>query len=257
LTEARTLQSIIDPFVKGVGGELVCDLVGNSNPPSSADYLFRRNNVIAELKSLQGDGFVESFSRKIGDLIGKWDRQRRVRVYGTTQVSSNQLSPECSDEMFDVISESLQKHIVGAANNQIKSTKRILGIPDARGLLWVASDGNEYLQPNVVWYLLTRILQKKKGNGDPAFSSIHGLAYFNPRMLARVPQATEPAILWFSGCRQPEPQLAACLSDLSTAWPQYVTWAHGVPVRQVGGAPEDARFFGPEARMPRVTAHYK
>ena len=73
LTEVRTLQSIIDPFVKGVGGELVCDLVGNSNPPSSADYLFRRYNVIAELKSLQGDGFVESFSRKIGDLMGKWE----------------------------------------------------------------------------------------------------------------------------------------------------------------------------------------
>jgi hypothetical protein len=44
---AIPLQPIIDPFVKGFQAELVADMVGNNNPPPSADYLFRRHNVIA------------------------------------------------------------------------------------------------------------------------------------------------------------------------------------------------------------------
>lgn len=258
MKQARTLQSIVDPFVRGIGGELICELVGNNNPQSSADYLFRRHNVVAELKSLQAGSFIEPFRRKLGDLMGEWDRKGRLRVYGTTGISSNSLSPECREEMFSVMAESLQKHIVLAANDQIKSTKRILNIPDAKGILWVASDGNEDLQPNVVWYLLLRILQKKKGNGDPAFSSIHAIAYFNPRMPAKIPEANEPALFWFSGPRQQDDQQSiACLSELSTAWPHYVAWAQGVTVRDVGGKPEDVRFFGVQPKMPRIEIKYK
>src|ERR1022692_392039 len=33
------LESIGDAFVKGIGGDLISELVGNNNPPSSADYL--------------------------------------------------------------------------------------------------------------------------------------------------------------------------------------------------------------------------
>jgi hypothetical protein len=257
MNEINTLQSIIDPFIKGIGGELISDLVGNKNPPSSADYLFRRHNVIAELKSLQAGGFVASFHRKLADLVGKWDREGHLRVYGTTRIDSKRLPAECQDEMFAIMAEPLQKHIVFEANNQIKSTKEILNMPDAMGLLWVASDGNEDLQPNIVWYLLTRTLQKKKANGEPAYSSIHGIAYFNPRMPAQVPQANEPAIFWFDGCRQPNSELATLLSELSGEWPRYVASAHGITVREVSGTPEDTRFFGVPPKMPTIKANYK
>jgi hypothetical protein len=257
LKEVRTLQSIIDPFVTSVGGELICDLVGNNNPQSSADYLFRRHNVIAELKSLQAGSFMGSFQRKFGRLMGRWDREGRLRVYGTTQIDSSTLPSDCRDEMFGAMAESLQKHVVLVANNQIRSTKSLLSLPDAKGLLWVASDGNEDLQPNLAWYLLTRTLQKKRENGDPAYSNIDGVAYFNPRMLAQVPQAIEPAMLWFSGCRKPSQGLATCLKELSDGWPKYVAWAQGITVRDVGGKPEDARFLGVEPKLPKIEISYK
>ena len=256
----RTLQSIVDPFVKGVGGELVSDLIANKNPQSNADYLFRRHNVIAELKSLQAGGFVESFHRKLAELMGKWDRQGRFRVYGTVRMESSKLPPDCRDEMFAVMGESIQKHVVAAANKQIKSTKSLLNMPDAKGLLWVASDGNEDFQPDVVWYLLTKALQKKKESGDPAYSSINGLAYFNPRMPVQVPQAAEPAMFWFSGCRDlsQDERLQACLNILSSGWPHYVAWAQGITVRDVaGGKPEDARFLGVEPKLPKISINYK
>jgi hypothetical protein len=129
------LESIVDPFVKGIGGELISELVGNNNPPSSADYLFRRHNVIAEMKTLQADSFGGPFCRKLGGRMGDWHRDGRLRVYGTTRIDSKSLSPECQNEMFDVMAAPLQKHVVNAANGQIESTKEILNMPAARGLL--------------------------------------------------------------------------------------------------------------------------
>jgi len=258
VAEERTLESIVDPFVKRVGGERISEIVGNVNPPSSADYLFPRHGVIAELKSLQAGTFVESFQRKMSELMGRWQREGKLIVFGRARVDSNRLSPECREEMFSVMAESLQKHVVAAANSQIKSTKKLLNLPDARGLLWVASDGNEFLQPNMVWYLLHRILKKKKKpSGDAAYSSIHGLAYFSPRMLGQVPGVPEPAIVWFSGYRQPDPVLQACLNELSLEWPKYVSWAQGISIRNAGGQVEDVRFFGVGEKLMQIRVSEK
>src|SRR5271163_4769952 len=42
----------------------------------------------------------------------------------------------------------------------------------------------------------------------------------HPRMQVQMPQSKQPAIFWFSGCRQPDDQqMAACLNELYTAWP--------------------------------------
>jgi hypothetical protein len=252
MAESRTLESIVDPFVERVGGERISAIVGNNNPAKNADYLFRTHNVIAELKSLQAGTFVESIQRKMTELSTRWQRERKLIVYGTAKIESSRLSPECREEMFSVMSEALQKHVVFAANDQIKSTKKVLSMPDAKGLLWVASDGNEFLQPNVLWFLLHRILQKKKQNGEPAYSSIHGLAYFSPRMLAQIPGAAEPALLWFSGYRQPDQQLKACLDQLSEEWPKYVSWAQGVHIRDVAGKVKDVRFLGVAEKMMQL-----
>jgi hypothetical protein len=252
VAEERTLESIVDPFVKRVGGERISEIVGNTNPHPSADYLFRRDGVIAELKSLQAGSFIESFRRKMTDLMGRWRREGKLIVFGTARVDSNRLSPECREEMFSVMAESLQKDVVAAANAQIKSTKRLLNLPDARGLLWVASDGNEFLQPNMVWYLLHRILKKKKANGDPAYSSIHGLAYFCPRMLGQIPGVAEPTLIWLGGYRQRDPKLQACLAELSNEWPKYVAWAQGILIRNATGAAEDVRFLGVDEKLMHI-----
>ncbi len=257
MTEERTLQSIIDPFVKGVGGELVSDLIVSPNPPSNADYYFRRSNVIAELKSLQAGGYAASFHRKLADLTAKWHRQRRFLVFGTVQVQSSKLPEDCREEMFAAMAGSIQKHVIAKANEQIRSTKALLGKPDAKGLLWVASDGNSDFQPEVVWYLLNRVLQKKKESGDLAYSSIDGVAYFNPRMPAVIANQPAPALFWFSRPRRLEDDqsLKDCLSLLSSNWPKYVTWAQGTPVHDITGAPADLRFPGAD-KLPRIEPNY-
>jgi hypothetical protein len=250
------LQFIVDPFVRRFGGELISEIVGNNAPPSSADYLFRRYNVIAELKSLQDDTFGESLSKKLGDRMAEWLQASRVVAFGTNRIESNSLTPKCQDEMFDLIGGPLQNNVVKAANGQIESTKQSLKMPNAKGLLWVASDGNASLQPNHVWYLLIRILQKKREDGSPQYSNIHALAYFSPRMLVQLPESKQPAQVWLSGVRNNgDQQLSECLTELCEGWGKYVAWAQGIEVNRVGGnarTPEDLHFLGVSPRLPRI-----
>jgi hypothetical protein len=256
--EVRTpLQSIIDPFVIGISGELVCNLVGNSNPPSNADYLFPKHGVLAELKAIEAGSYIESFHRKLANLTAKWNREGKLVVMGTARVDSKNLAPECQEEMFSEMAEPIQKNIVYAANEQIKSTKKLLNMPEAKGLLWVASDGNEDLQPNIVWYLLTRILSKRKANGDPAYSSIHGIAYFNPRMLASVPKSNLPAVFFYTAFRYRIPELVSLLDLLRDAWPQYVSIGLEVPIlTEVPGSPQETRFFGVSSKLPKISPNF-
>lgn len=254
MTKSRTLESIVDPFVQRIGGKRVTDIIGNKNPKKNADYIFQRHEVIAELKSLEAGSFVEAYQRKLTRLMRRWQQQGKLVVFGRAMVSSKRLSPECRDELFSAMAESLQKHVVAAANAQIRSTKEILNVPDARGLLWVASDGNEFLQPSTLWYLLQRILQKKKPDGSPAYSNIHGLAYFSPRMLAQVPGVTEPVLLWMTGYRQRDPRLEACLDELTTEWPHYVAWAQGIQIRTISpvATVAETRFWGIKEKLLQI-----
>ena len=80
----------------------------------------------------------------------------RVLVYGAARMGTDQLPPDCRDRIFDVMAIPIQKHLVRAANLQIRKTKDLLGLPGAKGLLWVASDGNTDLRPDIVWYLIRK-----------------------------------------------------------------------------------------------------
>jgi hypothetical protein len=251
---ATPLQSIVDPFVKGLQGELVSDLVGNDNPPPSADYLFRRHNAIAELKALETGSFGESFRKKLGERAAQWQRKGQLLVYGTARVDSEKLPAACQQELVELLAAPVQR-IVKAADAQIASTKEILGLPAARGLLWIASDGNQDLQPDTVWFLLNRILRKKQEDGTLQYRHIHGIAYFSPRMIAEMPQTSLPVLFWFSGSRDDTDQdMNALLGMLGSAWPQYVASAQSVQIRLVDkkNTPSDLRFAGPPRLLPKI-----
>lgn len=167
----QPLQSIVDPFVTGSGGEVVEGLLGkNPKLPRNADYLFREDQVIAELKALENDSFGEPFRKKMSDLMASWMARRLLLVFGTTRVDLRRLPPVCQEEALRVMGKPLQDKVLATANQQIRETKKLLNMPKAKGLLMVASDGNRDLLPNDVWFFLTRLLQKTHEDGSPQFS---------------------------------------------------------------------------------------
>ncbi len=67
-------EETFDQFVKQFGGQKISDLLSNSPSFKNADYLFREQNVIAELKNFQTDfGNQENFKEKHFELLKKDD----------------------------------------------------------------------------------------------------------------------------------------------------------------------------------------
>jgi hypothetical protein len=138
------------------------------------------------------------------------------------------------------------------ANSQIASTKRVLALPSAKGLLWAASDGNEDLQPPDVWFFLNRILQKKGPDGPPQYRNIHGIVYFNPRMPIQVQGKNGPGLFWLYQTRA-DAHLTGFLKALSRSWIRYnEKYLLRGPFFPVTAAPSALRFAGVRRSMPRI-----
>jgi len=180
--ESLSVESVFDDFVGGFGGERVDGLITQPNPPKNADYLFREHNVIAELKCLTKDSFGPDYHRKMKELTDEWLRRRWIVVFGNVNLDLRKLPPVCQEQWLRVIEKPLRKTTVEAANKQIRDTKKSLDIPRAKGLLLLASDGNQSLQPYDVLYFINRTFQKRTAAGDSQFSSIHGVCYFSLNM---------------------------------------------------------------------------
>ena len=66
-------EQTFDQFVKQFGGQKISNSLPNSPPFNNADYLFRNENVIAELKNFQTDfGTTENFKEKHCELVKKY-----------------------------------------------------------------------------------------------------------------------------------------------------------------------------------------
>jgi hypothetical protein len=250
-----SLQSIFNPFVKSFGGDLVGTLIDSKNPPPNADYLLKSHSAILELKALEQQSFGEAHKQKVGALMADWQQRRLLRVYGTQRIDLKMLPPECQNEWLDVLGKPLQDNILAKANQQIRKTRELLNLPDFKGVLLIASDGNEDLQPDLIWFLVKRILQKKHPDGSPQYSNIDGVAYFNPRMPVWVPAVQRNAIFWI-GPRNPEDhEMVSLLQTMASAWHRYFGSLRGetFPKIDFQSMPlEGLTFGGQPPKLPHI-----
>jgi hypothetical protein len=254
---AEPLQNLIDPFIKQCGGEVLSEVLGRRpNLPENADYVFRAAGVIAELKALEDDTFGESFRTKMGALLGSWERRRLLIVYGTTRVDLHRLPRVCQDEVLKLIADPLKTKIFAKANRQIRATKELLGLPGTKGLVMVASDGNESLAPMDVLFFLERILRKRHPDGKPQYSNIDALLYFNPRMPAVFQGSDQLALIWATVAREEGNQeMTGFLNILGDQFRGYmertmtVRFGEAEPVR---GQRPALDFHGVPPQMPRI-----
>ena len=257
LVNRTPLQFIVDPFVKFAGGEVVSELIEKNpkQPPTQADYFFRHENVILELKALETPSFGESYVRKLSALTDSWVERGMLIVYGTARVDLQRMHPICQQEWLEVLADPLQRNVIAKANRQISRTKELLGARTAKGLLWLASDGNLDLQPQDVWFLVSRILGKKTSEGQKQFSGIDSVIYFHPRAPAIAPGVPADVFLWLADAREPDQQVRDFISFLRDRWIQWLSATSGLNVVAIerGPALSTVRFAGSAAKLPRVS----
>jgi len=170
------IESAFDEFVEEFGGEVILKHLP-ANPPENADYLFRNEMVIAELKCLQKDTIgSDDFQERLLDLYRQWERNGLITLAELLAIQRREkcLSEKCRHDLGELIKGPIEG-VIKKANKQIKSSKQYFGLPEAKGLLLLASDGNYSIDPEGAAWVLQRIL-------FDGFSAINEVVYFTVNM---------------------------------------------------------------------------
>jgi hypothetical protein len=181
--------NIFAKFVREFGGEVIPE-----GSEETADYLFRCESVIAELKTLEKDALPEHV-RKLGTLVASWQRRGSIRCYGHVMLDLQTVPLDVQREWLHLVESPIEGRI-RKANAQIRSTKERFQMPGAQGLLLIANDGNLlHTEPKTFMISIARILQKRDETGAPKFPEIRGVSYFS----FGVPAAGTSELFWVSG----------------------------------------------------------
>jgi hypothetical protein len=138
-------EATLDRFVALHGGIRVSELIGNVQF-ENADYLFPNENVIAELKILETEfANTSAFKLKLNAMLEQFAKEKRT--IGGPFVG-NPYSQEFI-RSFVLLFKPILARIAKKANRKIRSTKKHLHLPNARGLLyidrWVIYHTNHYI----------------------------------------------------------------------------------------------------------------
>lgn len=220
------VTSEMDKFVKSFGGRVGLELFGPNPDFRNADYVFPKENVIAELKCLTEDKSEDDdLQNKLEELFQSAITRGFVPDPGPGRhVLETKGTPvEFQREVYALIARSLKRR-VAKANKQIKQTKARLNLPNAKGLLLLCNDGNLQLEP-APWVHAVKVAL---GND---FSSISSVVLFTVNLLSTTPKMGQHANLWISGERPGiEPVSEDFSHRLGEAWARHVGQLHNMPV---------------------------
>jgi hypothetical protein len=219
--DKNRFEKLFQHFVSDFGGEVLPEV--HSVP--YADFLFRGDGVVSELKTLEEDKSAD-YERKLQALSADWMRRRLILGYGTFQISLPRLPQQCQREWLHVLEPPVE-HLIRDANRQIRSTKEHLKLEGHRGLLLIANDGNFlHTDPTNYMILVSRVLKKKR-DGKPRFPHIDGVVYFSYRIASK----NERLPFWAPGIvAQSDSTMSAFQDRLRDGWFAYLSKITQQPV---------------------------
>lgn len=164
------IRTVFDRAVGDLGGKCL-----DVEPPPGlgvefADYFFPDENVVAELKCLTEDSDPNEFHA----LLRGWAERGLIPPPPTGitfRVYTRDLPEVCRREFFHAELDRIRNSTIKKANRQIRQTKEWLGRPEARGLLFLANDGNFHRRPGLLSQLVIEACRDR-------FTSIDGVVIF-------------------------------------------------------------------------------
>lgn len=169
-------ESIFQEFVISFGGELL----PATSDTKMADYLFRKQNVLAELKCLMQDQ-TDSMNKKVSDVVLEWVKRNKVLPSGYDGAFLNIAAApkELSDKWLQILKAPIEG-CIRDANRQIRESKKYLQLPIAQGLVFIFNQGNFlHNRPKDFRLLLGNILCKRDSAKQLRFPNIHGVVFFS------------------------------------------------------------------------------
>lgn len=224
------LEPLFNGFVVEYGGDLVSNLIPRDNVSLNADYVFKKHEVIAELKCFEKDLFNDKDEgARIETLVNKWIENGWLNDENIKDVLVTGLPKECRTDMIKAARKTIDR-IIHHANKQIIATKSLLNIPNAKGLLLLCNDGNYFLSPLQFVALICDVMQKKYMESD-----IDGFVYFTVNQISRSPDDEIDHRIWYPVYRKEEDPLGDFVNELGSSF-------NDIYYPKVTGIPDVHRF---------------
>lgn len=224
------VEATFNEFVVDFGGELISKLFDRKGKrPNNADYFLRNRKVVAELKCLEKNYFNDrKIGEKINAMINRWAKEEILRpehIKGG-RFNTNNLPRQCVSEVLKVFSAPT-KEAIEKANRQIKETKKYFGLPDAKGLLILANEGNYSIDPQLMMQILSNLLRSR-------YTSIDSFIFFTPNMRAYAPQIDSQFHVWMSGSTRQSANAVESefLREIQKGWVSFLEGKYREPVTQ-------------------------
>ena len=231
------VEATFNEYVKQFGGQLICELL-QTDPqrPQNADYYFPLYGVIAELKCFEKDLFnnLDDVER-INRIIKKNHDSGAVDGYrGFRWLLGQEPLPSEYRRDTIVLAKRYYENAIRKADKQIKSTKKLLNLPNARGLVLLANDGNYFSHPAEAVSLIAQVMQQHFMK-----SHLDGFVYFTVNTVVKVPGNDRELLFWVPSYRKTGDELADFVNVLGAGWGRFYEKKIGqeVPSLQT----EDAR----------------
>lgn len=175
-------------FVLGLNGKLVSKLLPESETFKNADFIFEQAGVLIELKEIETEfSESEAFRKGFHDLLNRVvseDPSWRPVLFGGSGAYPVWFPSEFLRLFRPHISRILKK-----ANRQLRETKAHLGIDSPTGVLVLANDGFNAIDPGLIRTLAAQLLLH-------SYSSIDCLVYITVNRYVELPGSDVPRLLW-------------------------------------------------------------
>src|SRR5262245_11592412 len=121
--KSNPFEGVFHDFVNWFGGEVLPEAANGS----TADYLFRKQNIVAELKTMTVDQ-TEAANEKLTPHVAKWIREHNQMPKGTLEgnkyvVEIKNMPPEIQ-AVWMMILKAPAEDLIRQANRQIRDTKK-------------------------------------------------------------------------------------------------------------------------------------
>ncbi len=197
--EIVNVENFLNEYVEYFGGLVISKDEHNLDDRPNADYLFREQNVIAELKCFQKDLFnnEEDIPRFL-NFLDKWEEHELIKkedqighIFG-----ARQLPTECYVDLLKACEKTIDR-VLHKANKQIKESKTTFSLPTAKGLVLLCNDGNYFIQNKTFIGLITSLMSRKYMDSD-----IDGFVYFTINQTSTMTRSDLDWGLWCPSYRK-------------------------------------------------------
>ena len=177
-----SLRAIVEDKIKGVPGYKNLDKeLRTIREGERADYIAFDRRMVIEQKEQQNMPEHRANGRALEDLAAALEVKYKMSMFDIAMASppiavtseEAALLRKLKDKFYDK-----QKDNAHKANNQIASTKRILSLPNAVGVLLLIFDQVPGMMPEIINQRATRDLHAMEGN-EPKFKHIDIIMFFS------------------------------------------------------------------------------